>query len=288
MSASGAANANAQNAAMQQQNQTFQNNVNVADWEHQQAVNAENWIHSQQMLGANQGFAREQANTAYEFSAGQAKQNLDWQERMSSTAYQRATADMRAAGINPMLAYTQGGASSGGGAQASASPQSASGSALGSGSSSGSGSSMSSNQQNTQAELGRAVGNIANSAVDAFKNTESAKLMREQQELTDQKKLESKAAENLLIVNQKKGMEETNRTMEETENARAQRDVIRATVGQVNASTAAGYANAGQASEQTRQWQKNGLPGYGLGERLMRGIGDSAPLPLPAPSWPFN
>ena len=52
-------------------------------------------------------------------SAEQAQKNRDFQLMMSSTAYQRGTADMKAAGLNPMLAYSQGGASTAGGATAS-------------------------------------------------------------------------------------------------------------------------------------------------------------------------
>ena len=56
---------------------------------------------------------------AMQFEASEAQKLRDWQTEMSNTSYQRAVADMKKAGINPILAASNGGASTPAGAAGS-------------------------------------------------------------------------------------------------------------------------------------------------------------------------
>lgn len=78
------------------------------------------------MLAGGNVLPQDEANSASiagdrEWSEAQAQKQMDFQKMMSDTQWQRGVSDMQKAGLNPALAYMQGGASSASGASASTS-----------------------------------------------------------------------------------------------------------------------------------------------------------------------
>lgn len=63
----------------------------------------------------------EQAQLNRDFNSAEAAKTREWQQNMRQTQYQTAVSDLKAAGLNPMLAYQQGGAGTPSGATASSS-----------------------------------------------------------------------------------------------------------------------------------------------------------------------
>lgn len=64
-------------------------------------------------------FQQTSANKAMDFEAREAQKNRDWQTYLSNTAFQRQARDLKAAGINPILAAYANGASTPSGGVAS-------------------------------------------------------------------------------------------------------------------------------------------------------------------------
>lgn len=83
----------------------FSSNTSAANTQAQIAA-------QQQMQTESMLFNRQEAETNRGFQASQLGIQREYETQMSNTAYQRASADMKAAGLNPMMMFGSGGAAS--------------------------------------------------------------------------------------------------------------------------------------------------------------------------------
>jgi len=211
-------------------------------------------------------------NAQRDFAFQQSQDQMNFQRDMSNTAYQRATADMKAAGLNPILAYQQGGASSPAGAGLGAS---------------GSVPTV----QNTEGDRGRSIGAAATSALDAVRQVADVKNIAANNNLIKEQTEKTAAEKTKVGVDTLKSAAETDLTKGQLANLP---QLLKLLVGQTsaaeasavasNAAAGASSAAAGLTKAQTDQVNKSF--GEGIIGKNAGSIWDMFKQGIPTPKAP--
>jgi hypothetical protein len=177
---------------------------------------------------ANVGIAQA-ANAA---SAEQARAQMDFQERMRATQYQTAVDDMKKAGLNPMLAYQQGGAGTPSGAMG----------------------------QVSTAKIGNTLG----SAVEGYRNMAMTNAELQQKDAltqnTSAQTIKTEADTIQTAVNIGKLLEDTRVSTQTFKNLEVTFNKLLSEIALINAQKPLVQAQTGLAAEQTKNVEKNISP----------------------------
>lgn len=229
------------------------------------------------MLGAGMGAAGAMAggvldwmgtNSTNATNVKLARENRQWEQMMSNTAYQRATADMKAAGLNPALMFSHGSAAD---TPSPAAPT----------------------VSNALGALGRGVSSAAMAAsqlgpmvMDIHRVSGEVRKLDSEARLNDLRGISS-------VLEQQQIRASTAKTEQERENARAQSEWIsKEAQARITAAMAAAHASESSAKGNEALLNEKEFRGYTTGAvlKLLRWLDDATPgrSPPKDDSWHKN